>query len=228
MAITDEAINAIKDMIASGELSPGDRLPREPELAARLNLSRSSLREAVRALVHVRVLYTRQGDGTYVTSLEPDLLLASAGMVTELFLDGTLLELYEVRRVLEPAATALAAQRIDDGTLDKLQDSHERMLAAEDTDELIACDVAFHEMIIDAAGNRTLSSLMANVVSGRMMRARAWRAIVADEAIAETKSQHEAILRALVDRDPATAHAAATMHLVSGDQWFRTVRSDRR
>lgn len=221
MAITDEAIGAIKEMIASGELAPGDRLPREPELAAKLKVSRSSLREAVRALTHVRVLSTRQGDGTYVTSLESDLLLEAVGLVSELFLDDTLLELYEVRRILEPAATALAAQRIDVDTLDRVRAGHQRMLAAEDVDGLIACDLVFHEQIIAAAGNRTLASLMANVVSGGMLRARAWRAIVADGAIDETKAQHEAILRALVDRDPVTAHAAATMHLVSGDRWFR-------
>ncbi|MDP9209413.1 MAG: GntR family transcriptional regulator, partial [Actinomycetota bacterium] len=70
MAVTDEAIGKIKDMIVSGELGPGDRLPREADLAERLGLSRSSLREAVRALSLIRVLDVRQGDGTYVTSLE--------------------------------------------------------------------------------------------------------------------------------------------------------------
>ena len=71
VAVTDEAIERIKSMIVSGELQPGDRLPREDELAAELGLSRSSLREAVRALALVRILDVRQGDGTYVTSLSP-------------------------------------------------------------------------------------------------------------------------------------------------------------
>ena len=75
MALTDEAIERIKEMIVSGELRPGDRLPKEADLATRLGLSRNSLREAVRALSLVRVLDVRQGDGTYVTSLRPELLL---------------------------------------------------------------------------------------------------------------------------------------------------------
>ncbi|HYS36647.1 MAG TPA: GntR family transcriptional regulator, partial [Pseudonocardiaceae bacterium] len=75
MAITDEAIEKIKEMIVTGALHPGDRLPREADLAERLGLSRNSLREAVKALSLIHVLDVRQGDGTYVTSLEPSVLL---------------------------------------------------------------------------------------------------------------------------------------------------------
>ena len=75
MAVTDEAIEKLKDMIVSGRLHPGQRLPREADLAAGLGLSRSSLREAVRALSVVRILDVRQGDGTYVSSLAPDALI---------------------------------------------------------------------------------------------------------------------------------------------------------
>ena len=64
MALTDEAIERIKEMIVSGELRPGDRLPKEADLAERLGLSRNSLREAVKALSLIRVLDVRQGDGT--------------------------------------------------------------------------------------------------------------------------------------------------------------------
>ena len=69
MRVTDEAIEKIKEMVVSGELEPGQRLPKEDALASRLGLSRNSLREAVRALTFVRILDVRQGDGTYVTSL---------------------------------------------------------------------------------------------------------------------------------------------------------------
>ena len=78
MPVTDVAIDKIKDMIISGELAPGDRLPKEAELAQRLGLSRSSLREAVKALCLIRVLDVRQGDGTYVTRLDSELLLTGS------------------------------------------------------------------------------------------------------------------------------------------------------
>src|SRR5690348_13705038 len=117
MALTDEAIERIKDMIVSGELRPGDRLPKEADLALRLGLSRSSLREAVRALSLIRVLDVRQGDGTYVTSLRPETLLDTVGFVLDFHSDDSVLHLLEVRRVLEPAATAMAARTMSDSEI---------------------------------------------------------------------------------------------------------------
>ncbi len=109
MAVTDEAIEKIKAMIVSGELGPGDRLPPEKELAERLGLSRNSMREAVKALEVIRVLDVRRGDGTYVTSLEPHLLLEAISFVVDMHDDDSLLELFAVRRMLESQATGLAA-----------------------------------------------------------------------------------------------------------------------
>src|SRR6202023_1993646 len=114
VALTDEAIEKIKSMIVSGTLRAGDRLPKEADLAAELGLSRSSLREAVKALSLVNILDVRRGDGTYVTSLQPPLLLAALSFIVDFHRDDTLLEFLRVRRILEPAATAMAAERITD------------------------------------------------------------------------------------------------------------------
>jgi len=109
--LTDVAIARVKEMITSGKHVAGQRLPREQDLARELGLSRNSLREAVRALTLINVLEARQGDGTYVTSLEPHLLFDGIAFVTHLLRDHQMLEVWEVRRLLEPAATALAAAR---------------------------------------------------------------------------------------------------------------------
>src|SRR5436190_24054117 len=106
-SVTQEAIERIRERIASGEWGPGTRLPRETDLAAELGLSRSSLREAVRALSLVNILDVRRGDGTYVTSLEPRLLLEALSFIVDFHHDDTLLEFLRVRRILEPAATAM-------------------------------------------------------------------------------------------------------------------------
>src|SRR3982750_4592022 len=105
---TDVTIAKLKELISSGEFTPGARLPTERELTQRFGVSRSSLREAVRALTLVGVLEPRVGDGTYVTTLEPELLLTGMGFVSDLLTGSTLLELHEVRRILEPVATGLA------------------------------------------------------------------------------------------------------------------------
>src|SRR5207249_11243046 len=102
-----------------------------------LGLSRNSLREAVRALSQLRVLEVRQGDGTYVSSLEPDLLLESTGFISHLLLGETELELYEVRRILEAAAASLAAGRIDAEEQVELEQSLERMGRADNVEDLV-------------------------------------------------------------------------------------------
>jgi GntR family transcriptional repressor for pyruvate dehydrogenase complex len=101
VALTDAAIEQIRDLIRSGALPPGSRLPPENELAAQLGLSRNSMREAVKALELVRVLDVRRGDGTYVTSLEPRLLLDGLGLAVDLLQDDSILSVVEVRRLLE-------------------------------------------------------------------------------------------------------------------------------
>src|SRR5713226_8589555 len=150
-SVTSEAIDKIQGLIISGSWGPGDRLPKETELAAQLGLSRNSLREAVRALSQLRVLEVRQGDGTYVSSLEPDLLLESTGFISHLLLGDTALDLYEVRRILEAAAAALAAARIDAEEKAGLGRSLERMRDAHTVEELVEADVAFHAIIAKAA-----------------------------------------------------------------------------
>ena len=82
--LTEAAIIRVQDMIASGRLAPGSRLPSEADLAIELGASRNTVREAVRALVTAKVLDVRRGDGTYVTSLRPELLLDGIGAAAEL------------------------------------------------------------------------------------------------------------------------------------------------
>src|SRR6266702_1609382 len=166
--VTEGAIDKIRERIVSGAWGPGDRLPKESELAAELGLSRNSLREAVRALSQLRVLEVRQGDGTYVSSLEPDLLLESTGFISHLLLGETEIELYEVRRILEAAAATLAAGRIDAQEKEELSPILERMRAAKNVEELVEADVAFHAVVARAAGNAVLASLLASLATRTM------------------------------------------------------------
>ncbi|NEE26978.1 FadR family transcriptional regulator, partial [Streptomyces sp. SID7982] len=177
MSLTDRAIAQIRELIRSGALPPGSKLPPEQKLAAQLGLSRNLAREAVKALAMARVLEVRRGDGTYVTSLQPSLLLEGLGRAVELLQgdSGALLDLMEVRRLLEPPATALAATRISDGELAEVKRHLDAMLAArDDIEELNAHDAAFHRAIVAATGNESLLTLLEGV-SGRTLRARIWR-----------------------------------------------------
>jgi len=220
MAVTDEAIEKIKEMIVSGALRPGDRLPKESELAAGLGLSRNSLREAVRALSLIRILDVRQGDGTYVTSLDPQLLLEAVSFVVDFHRDDTVLEFLAVRRILEPAATAMAALRISEQQLDALGAQLDRLGEAPSVEELVACDLEFHRGIVSSAGNSVLCSLL-DGLSGPTTRARIWRGLTQEDAVARTLREHRAILAALRDRDAEAARSWATVHIASVEQWLR-------
>src|SRR5690348_16719282 len=157
---TDQAIARIKELISSGEFTAGARLPTERELTQRFGVSRSSLREAVRALALVGVLEPRVGDGTYVTTLEPELLLTGVGFVSDLVDGRSLLELHQVRRLLEPEATRLATPRLTDDDFARLAECVRQMETADSAQAYIDADTAFHRVILDACGNATLASLI--------------------------------------------------------------------
>ncbi|WP_410813803.1 FadR/GntR family transcriptional regulator [Micromonospora sp. 067-2] len=220
MPVTDEAIDKIKAMIVQGELSPGSRLPREADLAERLGLSRNSLREAVKALSLIRVLDVRQGDGTYVTSLEPALLLDAIGFVVDFHQDDTVLQFLEVRRVLEPAATELAAIRMTDGEIVGLRAILAELGEAPTVEALVANDLRFHNHIAAGAGNTVLCSLI-DSLSGPTARARIWRGLTQEGAVRRTREQHEAICEAIEARQPEVARAWATVHVAGVEQWLR-------
>ncbi|MFF3979982.1 FadR/GntR family transcriptional regulator [Streptomyces sp. NPDC001828] len=221
MAVTDEAIEKIKEMIVSGALRPGDRLPKESELAAELGLSRNSLREAVRALSLIRILDVRQGDGTYVTSLDPQLLLEAMGFVVDFHRDDTVLEFLAVRRILEPAATAMAASRLTDSELDALSSKLDALGEAPSVEELVSADLEFHRGIVAGSGNAVLCSLL-DGLSGPTTRARIWRGLTQEDAVSRTLREHRAILTALRDRDAEAARSWATVHIASVEQWLRS------
>ncbi len=220
MALTDDAITSIKQMILTGQVGPGEKLPREKELATRLGLSRSSLREAVRALILAGILKTRQGDGTYVTSLEPHQLLEIMSLAVDFMQNRTLVELFEVRRMIEPAATALAAGRITTEDLQRLEETLRRMDSAERVEELVEADDDFHRTIAGATGNAALAALLQNLY-GRTLRARIWRGLAEEGALDRTRISHRSIYGAISTRDAELARAAATMHIAEVETWFR-------
>jgi DNA-binding FadR family transcriptional regulator len=206
------AIAQIKEMIAEGTLKPGQRLPTERDLAERLGLSRSSMREAVRALTILGVLEARHGSGVYVTQLAAGDLLETFGLVAEVSPKARLVELLEVRRILESAATAHAAARIDEEQLADVAGHLAAMNEAADTEEFINADMAFHQTIARAAGNETLAAIIEQL-SSRTFRARVRRGHQDTATLAQAREDHGRIYRALEARDPEAARTAAAAHV---------------
>lgn len=220
MSLTDDAIDRLKMMMISGDLKPGERLPREADLAKKLGLSRNSLREAVRALTLVRILDVRQGDGTYVSDLSMDSLVNVLTFVVEFHQDSSVLELLEMRRILEPAASVLAVTRISDSGLEELEQVLERVTIDSSVEDLVAGDLEFHRAIGLASGNAMLASLIESL-SGPTQRARVWRGLTEKNALERTLDEHRAIFEAIAARDAEMARGLSTIHVGGVVSWLR-------
>jgi GntR family transcriptional repressor for pyruvate dehydrogenase complex len=225
VALTDEAIEKIKQMIISGRVRPGEKLPREADLAAELGLSRNSLREAVKALSLINVLDVRQGDGTYATSLAPSLLLEALSFVVDFHRDDTVLDFLEIRRILEPAATALAAVRMPDEDRIELGKVLDAADASAPVDEFVAADMEFHRLIAVGSGNSVLASLV-DSMSVPTARARVWRGMTEPRAQERTLAEHRAIYQAIMNRDTDLARSTAIVHIAGIESWLRTALAD--
>ncbi|MEU4801036.1 FCD domain-containing protein [Actinosynnema sp. NPDC023587] len=220
MAVTDDAILRVKEMITSGELKPGDRLPREADLAARLGLSRNSLREAVKALSLVRVLDVRQGDGTYVSSLRADDLLGALSFVLDLHRgEDSALEVLQVHRILEPAAAAMAAQRAGTDEVASLRAVCDAAEHARSVDELVEHDLEFHRALARCSGNAYLARLL-DSLAGPTARVRIWRGITDNGAVDRTLAEHRAIVDAVAARQTELARSWSTVHVAGVEQWL--------
>ncbi len=220
MAVTDAAIAAIRAMITSGELKPGDRLPPEFELGKRLGLSRNSLREAVKALALIRILDVRQGDGTYVTNLEADTLVETLSFVIDLHHDASVVQLLEVRRLLEPRAVEMATHRLNSENLAELRVILDRIGNDSTVEELVEADLVFHRRINAACGNSYLAATIEGI-SGATARARLWRGFTETGAVQRTLAEHEAIYAAMAAGQADLAAAWATVHVGGVENWVR-------
>jgi GntR family transcriptional repressor for pyruvate dehydrogenase complex len=226
VSLTQAAIDQIKGMIVRGELRPGDRLPKESELAARLNLSRGSLREAVRGLALVRVLEVRQGDGTYVTSLKPELLLESISFFTELQAEGASLhQILEARRLLEAGTASLAALLATPEELATLERLVDEMPDLDDVEAFVENDLEFHRVIAVASRNDVVVALLDNL-SSRTTRARVWRGLTQSRAYERTVEEHRAIYEALAAKRGDIASAVITAHIASVASWIEHAAED--
>jgi DNA-binding FadR family transcriptional regulator len=223
MTVMKVALDGLRQMISSGELGPGQRFPPEADLCSRLDVSRSSLREAVRVLDTLGVIEVRHGSGTYVSRLDPADVVRGFSLTVDLLpLDG-LLQLFEIRRVLEGNAAAQAAARAPEGLVERLTVLCDRMEASADVSDVAELDDEFHEAISEAAGNPTVTSLIAVFRS----RGRHYKIFDSDPSapVKRTSDEgHRAIVEAIARRDPAAATAAAASHVARTEFWLSTLQ----
>lgn len=201
--------------IGRGELSPGDRLPPDREIAASAGVSRPTAREALLALELIGAVEVRHGDGAYVQGPQ-----ARVGGVYGSPLDAPPRELIEARRTLEPVVIAMAASRMSPETLDALErDLEEAAQLVDRPQELprfITLGLRFHADAAPGCGNGLLADLVGQLVN---VETHPLWALVNQQAMSSTQARqgqvddHRAILQALRSADPEQAAEAMRSHL---------------
>lgn len=213
IAVTRQAVDRIRQMVLSRQLQPGEALPPERELAVQLGVSRSSLREAIRALELVNVLETRQGSGTFVTSLDPALLIEPIEYIFDAD-TSAILHLFEVRKVIETSAAEFAALRISPEELDEIDNLVTGAdLCVDDPQAFLAFDFDIHSAIIEAAKNPMLVKMASSIarLSRESRNRTTWLLRVRKQA----HEDHQLLAKCLRAGDGEAARQAMASHLDS-------------
>lgn len=215
--ISEEIVCQIKELIAKGELSPGDRIPSERDLATELGVSRPTVREALMALEMMGFVEARQGGGTFVRSLADNTMADPLASLIEDKSPRVLHALVEVRMGLESWSAYLAAQNATDEEIAMLWDIYhtmEEQSASGGWDAEV--DARFHVTITEATHN-TLQMHVLNTIYElfhTMIMVALTEFCSKDADIELLLEQHKAIVVAIEGRDPKRARAAMMTHLL--------------
>lgn len=218
-SLVDQVVETIGQDIVSRVYPPGAQLPNETEWCEKLEVSRSVLREALRVLVSKNLIDIRSRAGGRVRSeadwnlLDPDILhWRSQGGDRETFVR----ELFELRRVIEPAAAGLAAGRISRRQLQDLSEALDDMATAgEDTEQFLEPDARFHRIILDSVGNALFRALGQAITVALDITLRL--SLAAPQGQQASLPLHRTVLEAITQRDAAAA-ASAMLALVNASE----------
>lgn len=209
----EEVVARLRDMIHSGEISAGDRLPPERDLAKLLGVSRPTLRAGIRSLSTVGILQSRQGAGTFVSETTDSPTLDGSPLRMLSALHGfTTDEMFEARLALEMSIAALAAERATSEQMTLMAEEITGMYASiSEPEQYLVHDMQFHQTIAAASGNRILTALM-NMVATILFDTRS-KTVKRARDLKESAEQHHNIYRAMRERDPEAARKAMYDHL---------------
>jgi GntR family transcriptional repressor for pyruvate dehydrogenase complex len=209
--IYQEIVRQVKGMIAEGRLKSGDQLPPERDLAEKFVVSRTSVREALRALESLGLVEIRPGEGTFVREVSVDSLVEPLALVLRSQREA-IGELFEARRMIEPALAALAARRAtpeDVGEMERILESQAKAIAAGGTG--VEQDAEFHAAIGAAAHNRAITRIAHAVMD--LLRQSREEALNTPGRPDRSHNDHRRLLAAIRARDEAAARQAMVEHL---------------
>lgn len=216
----EQIVQQIEDSILKGTLKSGDQLPSERELALKFGVSRTAVREAVKALHEKGLVEAYSGRGTFITNGTSEAVRQSINLMMRIDQADGSENLAEVRQILEPEIAALAATRIQAPQLALMREAYSVMNSAlKDADAYIEADLDFHLALAEAAENPLILSLLDSIVG--LLREQRIKIFFEKGGPERGQYHHARILAAIEKRDAEAARAAMRNHL-------RQVREDSR
>lgn len=211
--VSERVAARLLDLIRTGNLKAGDKLPTENELAAAMQVSRPVVREALRGLSILGIVESVQGGRCYVTDLSPSRLMAPIQMVIAID-ESNVDALYEARSSVEGEVLQLAARRVTDVNLARLREMVRAGHAlASDAVGFRVLDLEFHQYLMEIAANPFLERIARSLYDLGMEYRRV--AVETPGVMTRSAAEHDAIVQALELRDPAKAAEAMRTHLAS-------------
>ncbi len=212
----EQIVQQIEDSILKGALKPGDQLPAERELAQNFGVSRTAVREAVKALREKGLVEAYSGRGTFVTDGTSHAIRQSLDLMIRIGQqegrEGSI-HLAELRQILEPEIAALAVARIEEQLLVTMREAVATMdKNLHEPAAYIEADLDFHLALAEAAGNPLVLSLLDSIVA--LLREQRMRIFNVDGGPERGQFHHKRILAAVEARDPEKARSAMRDHLV--------------
>jgi GntR family transcriptional repressor for pyruvate dehydrogenase complex len=209
--IFEHVLDQIRSLVADGRLRPGDQLPPERELASMLAVSRASVREALRALEVQGLISGKQGGGTFIREMSPEVLVQRLAIAAP-GQEQSIREILEIRELIEPGVARLAAQRVTPELIEELERQcalhRERVKHGQNYADV---DTAFHFTLAVAAQNGTLLRLQ-NTISDMLQETRAERLLGPERPLRSLRG-HEQILDAVRRHDGQAAYDATLQHI---------------
>jgi len=210
--VYQQVVDQIQNMIFDGSLKAGDKLPAERDMVKLFEVSRTSIREAVRALDILGLVECRQGDGNFIRKEFDTGLFEPLSIMFKLH-NGNALELFKVRKMLEIEAISLAVEQITDTQRDELKFIMERLAKADTEEEKVKFDAEFHFKIIEASNNYLLKCFY-NAVSGIMKSfiSDARKIFLKAEKMNKLSELHKDIYEAIISGNPEQAKESIRKH----------------
>ncbi|AZV57111.1 FadR family transcriptional regulator [Clostridium sp. AWRP] len=220
--VYEHVIVQIENMIMDGTLKRGDKLPSERELVDNFKVSRTSIREALRALQVIGLIDSRQGEGNFIKQSFEDSLFEPLSIIFMLQ-GGKPEEIMEVRKIIEVRTAAIAAEKINDEQLGNLERLANAFKTSKDEKDNVELDKQFHYQIAQVTENFLIKNIlnsMSFLMDSFLKEARG-KILVNEGNLSVLAAQHIKIYEAIKNHDAKMASEEMKKHLDFTDKYIR-------